>query len=78
MGQSAALYSTHEHALDLVLWTIGLPKPPTTEQIASRWTVSRATAYRWRVSLEAVHARASLHPTHHRTPLAAIREAHAQ
>lgn len=64
----------HLHALDLVLWTIGLRWPPTFEQIKARWRVSRATAFRWRVSLGEVHSR--FHATH-RQPQSVTTEARA-
>lgn len=65
----------HLHVLDLVVWTIALRNPPTFEQIKARWSVSRATAFRWRSSLGEVHAR--FHAIPRRQPQPVTTEARA-
>lgn len=35
----------------VLLWALGLHRDPTPEAIQRRWTVSRATAFRWRTKL---------------------------
>ncbi|MFC6838583.1 hypothetical protein [Xanthomonas theicola] len=39
--------------VDVVLWVRRQRKPPTWREIADRWNVCRATAYRWKRVLRA-------------------------
>lgn len=44
-------------AADVLIWAIQRTQPVTVDAIRARWTVSRATAYRWRPTLEDVRQR---------------------
>lgn len=58
----------HFQALEVVFWVIGLKSAPTLEQIGRRWSVSRVSSYRWRVSLGEVWARANADTDEARAP----------
>lgn len=68
--------------VDWILWAIVQRAPITWEAIATRFAVSRATAYRWLAALEDARQRAQMmdipHPARRRTPSAADTEARAQ
>lgn len=68
--------------VDKVLWAIAQRTPITWEAVASRFGVSRATAFRWRRPLEDARQRAQLmdipRAAGRRTPLAADTEARTQ
>lgn len=44
-------YSKTRIGMELLLWAMGRKDLPTTDDIAARYGVCRATAYRWRACL---------------------------
>lgn len=53
----------HRYPIDVVLWAISRHGLITLDDIRTRWTVSRATAYRWLEPLNDARRRAlDIHP----------------
>ena len=44
------------YSVEVLLWALLQPAPPTHMQLRSRWGIRRATAYRWAAKLAEVHA----------------------